>query len=79
LSRICKSALAKKYINLCRVTNNQSTFMENQSNVSYDSLKNTNTNYITAKQTLMQAFKSSNYGTWVEKPEELTTFKLNVN
>lgn len=78
LSRICKSELAKEYINLCRITNNLSSILKNQTSVYYDSLKNTNTSYLTAKQSLMAAFKLSNYGTWVQKPEELKTFEINT-
>jgi len=78
-SRISKSVLATKYIDLCRVTNSLSTLVENQNNIFYDSLKNTNINYVTAKKVLMKTFKNSDFGTWVKKPEELKTFELNVS
>lgn len=78
LSRLCKSVLAKDYINLCLATKNSSTFIKNEKTTFYDSLKDINTNYIAAKRSLMLAFKSSNFGTWVQKPEELKTFQLNV-
>lgn len=79
LSRICKSELAKEYINLCRITNNLSSIVnKDQTSVYYDSLKYTNINYVAAKQALMLAFQLSNYGIWVKKPEELKTFEINV-
>lgn len=78
LSRVCKSELAKKFIDLCHATNCLSTFTNNQIHIYYDFLKNVNTDYIAAKTSLMSAFKLSNFGTWVKKPEELTTFELNV-
>lgn len=76
LSRLCKSELAKEYINLCRVTNSLSTFTNNETHIFYDLLKSVNKNYVTAKQSLMLAFKLNNFGTWVQKPEELKTFEL---
>lgn len=79
LSRLCKSELAKDYVNLCRASNTLSTLTKNQTKVFYDTLKNFNENYVAAKQSLMLAFKLSNFGTWVQKPEELKTFELNVS
>lgn len=79
LSRLCKSVLAKKYIYLCHATNSLSTLTKNEKCISYDSLKMTSTNYIAAKQSLMLAFKFSNFGTWVQKPEELQTFELDIS
>lgn len=78
LSRLCKSELAKDYINLCSATNNLSTLIKNNEKIYYDSLKNTNKDYLTAKQTLISAFKLSKFGTWIQKPEEITTFEINI-
>lgn len=78
LSRVCKRELANQFINLCHGTNNLSTLTNNQTNIFYDSLKNMNTDYVTAKMSLMSAFKLSNFGIWVKKPEELKTFELNI-
>lgn len=78
LSKICKRELAKDYINLCLATNTESIHTNNQINIFYDSLKSENENYVNANQSLMAAFKLSNFGTWVQKPEELKTFKINI-
>lgn len=78
LSRICKRELAKDFIKLCISTNTQSIYINNQINTFYDSLKKKNENYINANQSLVVAFKLSNFGTWVTKPEELKTFKINT-
>lgn len=79
LSRICKRELAKNFINLCIATNTQYIYTNNQINTFYDSLKKKNENYLTANQSLVVALKLSNFGTWVTKPEELKTFKININ
>lgn len=79
LSRLCKSQLAKEYINLFHATNNLSTITKNGDKIYYDLLKNTSVDYLAAKQSLISAFKLSKYGTWIQKPEEITTFELNIN
>jgi double stranded RNA-specific editase B len=81
LSRVCKTSLANEYIKLCIASNNLSTLIENENetNIFYDSLKNKNKNYVTAKNELISTFKSLNFGTWVQKPEELKSFELHVD
>jgi len=79
LSRLCKYVFAKDYIRLCHATKSLSTFTKNEKNISYDFLKGTNTNYLDAKKILMLAFKLSNFGTWVKKPEELENFELDID
>lgn len=79
LSRLCKSVLAKEFVKLCSETNVLSTVTDEKKSIFYDSLKSTNINYITAKQSLTLAFKFSNFGTWVQKPEELKTFEVDVS
>jgi len=71
--------LANEYIKLCSATNNLLTLIENENNVFYDSLKNKNENYVTAKNELLSTFKLLNFGTWVHKPEELKSFELRVS
>jgi len=78
LSRICKRELGTQYINLCHLTNNLSILPDDQTKIFYDALKNINKDYITVKNLLKLAFKISNFGTWVQKPEEIKTFELNV-
>jgi len=79
LSRVCKSSLANEYIKLCSATNNLSTLIKDETNIFYDSLKNKNKNYVTAKNELLSTFKSLKLGSWVHKPEELKCFELNVD
>jgi len=78
LSRLCKRELASQYLHLCHATNNLSVLPDDKTKIFYDSLKNINTDYLAVKNALKMAFKLSNFGTWVEKPEELKTFKLNI-
>lgn len=80
LSRLCKSELAKDYINLCHATDNHqiSILIKNHDKIYYDLLKNTSTDYIAAKRSLISAFKTSKFGTWIQKPEEMTTFEINI-
>lgn len=60
------------------MTNDLSDLIKDEKSIFYDKLKNKSEDYITAKSLLKLAFKSSNFGTWVQKPEELRTFEINM-
>lgn len=75
LSRICKSNLAKDYINLCHITNNSLTLLKK---ISYSELKNKNKNYLEANQSFISDMKAFNYGTWIQKPKEVNSFELTI-
>ena len=76
ISRLCKANIFIKFMDVFSLFGNLDR--ETTSKISYKAYKESATKYLQIKQTLFEYLEKSGRGKWVQKPEELDLFFINM-